>query len=135
MVRSWSSYMAQSTASSSLSSTQYDDSSDDGQGPSKKRKRYSCVFRKHLSKTFPWSTESKRGRSFAFCVRCNRDISMGQGSVKDLKRHEQRNPASELCLLARISAQSGTKQRSRLKLIWVFPRRTSPCFMPCRSRR
>ena len=99
--------MAQSTASSSLCSTQYDDSSDDGQGPSTKRKRYSCMFKKHLSKTFPWATESKRGRSFAFCVRCNRDISMGQGSVKDLSgtsrllyTHEQRNPASELLPLS-----------------------------------
>ena len=87
------SYMAQSTTSSSLGSTQYDYSSDvEGEGPStppSKRKRYSCVFRKHLSKTFSWATESKRGRSFAFCVRCSRDISMGQGGVKDLKRHEQ----------------------------------------------
>ena len=50
--------MVQPTASLSLGSTQYD-KSDDGQGPStlpSKRKRDSCVFRKHLSKTFPWAT-------------------------------------------------------------------------------
>ena len=75
-------------------SSNVDDSANDGQigssmnTPSPKRKRYSFIFRKYLSKTFPWATESKRGRSWAFCMRCHRDISMGQGGVKDLKRHE-----------------------------------------------
>ena len=57
--------------------------------PPMKRKRYSCVFRKELSKTYPWATESKRGRSWAYCMHCNRDNIMGAGGPKDLKRHEQ----------------------------------------------
>ena len=45
---------------------------------------------------------------------------MGQGGVKDLKRHEQTDVHSRAeksnVRAIRISAQSGTKQRSRLKL-------------------
>ena len=62
--------------------------SDDQSTPPSKRKRYSCVFRKNLTKVFPWATDSKRGRSYAFCMRCSRDISMAHGGVKDLRRHE-----------------------------------------------
>ena len=55
--------------------------------PPKRKTRYSCIFRKYLSKTFPWAVESKHGQSWAFCMHCHRDISMGQGGVKDLKRN------------------------------------------------
>ena len=61
---------------------------DDQSTPPSKRKRYSCVFRKNLTKVFPWATDSKRGRSDAFCMRCSRDSSMAHGGVKDLRRHE-----------------------------------------------
>ena len=57
--------------------------------PRKKSKKYMCVYRKQYSRNFPWSTDSKKGPTYAFCMRCNRDISMGQGGTKDLKRHEQ----------------------------------------------
>jgi hypothetical protein len=44
------------------------------------------MFRKQHSKTFPWATDSKRGRSYAYCMRCGR---VAHGGVKDLRRHEQ----------------------------------------------
>ena len=47
------------------------------------------TYRKQYSKTFPWSTDSKKGPTYAFCLRCNRDISLGRGGTKDLKQHEQ----------------------------------------------
>ena len=48
-----------------------------------------CVYRKQYSRNFPWSTDSKKGPTYAFCMRCNHDISMGQDGTKDLKRHKQ----------------------------------------------
>ena len=54
-----------------------------------KKKRYSCVFCEHHCKEFPWATDSMKGTSFAFCMRCNRDISLGQGGTKDPRRHQE----------------------------------------------
>ena len=56
--------------------------------PPSKCKRYTCIFRKERRKTFPWATDSKRRHSYAFCVRCSRDICMAHGGVKDLKKHK-----------------------------------------------
>ena len=78
------------TAASLASGTSTSDSGDtDSSSPLRKRKKYACVFHKQYSKTFPWATDSKKGPTFAFCMRCNRDISLGQGGTKDLRRHEQ----------------------------------------------
>ena len=83
--------------------------------PPPKRKRYLCVFRKTHTKTFPWATESKRGRSWAYCMRCSRDINMGPGGVKDLKRHEMtalHSRAEESCVGARpLSTYFGPARR------------------------
>ena len=57
--------------------------------PPPKRKKYACVFRAQLTKVFPWATSSKKGSTYAFCTRCNRDISLGKGGSKDLRKHEQ----------------------------------------------
>ena len=56
--------------------------------PPSKRMRYSCIFRKEHRKIFPWATDSRRGCSYAYCMRCSRDICMAQGGVKDLRKHE-----------------------------------------------
>ena len=78
------------TAASLASGTSTSDSGDtDSSSPLRKRKKYACVFYKLYSKTFPWATNSNEGPTFAFCMRCNRDISLGQGGMKDLRRHEQ----------------------------------------------
>ena len=53
--------------------------------PQKKAKKYMCGYRKQYSKAFPWSTNSKKGPTYTFCMRCNCNISMGQGGTKDLK--------------------------------------------------
>lgn len=66
-----------------------DDQSQDNTTPPRKRKKYSCVFRKEHTKIFSWATASKKGPTYAFCVKCSRDISLGLGGTKDLKRHEQ----------------------------------------------
>ena len=57
--------------------------------PPRKHKRHTCIFCKSHSKIFPWATKLRRGRSFAFRMRCGRDINVGQGGQKDLRRHEQ----------------------------------------------
>ena len=54
--------------------------------PPPKRKKYACVFR---AQVYPWATSSKKGSTYAFCTRCNRDISLGKGGSKDLRKHEQ----------------------------------------------
>ena len=39
---------------------------------------------------FPWhGKESKKGPTYAFCMKCSRDVSLGLGGTKDLRRHEQ----------------------------------------------
>ena len=54
-----------------------------------KRKKYVCVYKREYSKHFPWSAESKKGKTFAYCMPCSRDVCLGQGGTKDLKKHEQ----------------------------------------------
>ena len=46
-------------------------------------------FVKKHSKTFTWTTDSKWGCSFAFCMRCGRDINIVLGGVKDFRRTKQ----------------------------------------------
>ena len=61
----------------------------DATPPPTKRKKYACIFRKEHEKIFPWAAQSSKGPSYAFCTKCSRDINLGQGGTKDLKRHEQ----------------------------------------------
>ena len=46
-----------------------------------------CVYRRQYAKTFPWATTSRKGSSFAFCMKCSRDINLGRGGTRDLRRH------------------------------------------------
>ena len=89
---------------------------DDQSTTPSKRKRYSCVFRKNLTKVFPWATDSKRGRSYAFCMKCSRDISMAHGGVKDLRRHEHtalHSPAEQSIVGAMpLSSYFGSDRRT-----------------------
>ena len=78
-------------------SEQYEDSDDQGSDdesqdiatPPRKRKKYTCVFRKEHAKLFSWAKDSKKGPTYAFCMKCSRDVSLGLGGTKDLRRHEQ----------------------------------------------
>ena len=95
------SVMATSAAGTSSSAAGYDEreSSEEvetesesqprGTPPPTKRKKYACIFRANLTKVFPWARPSKKGATYAFCTKCNRDISLGKGGSKDLRRHEQ----------------------------------------------
>ena len=66
-----------------------DSESPESATPPKKRKKYACVFRKLYTQSFSWATELKKGPTYAFCKKCHRDICLGQGETKDLRRHEQ----------------------------------------------
>ena len=39
----------------------------------------------------PWATDSKKGPTYAYCMPCGRDVSLGQGGTKDLRKHERTN--------------------------------------------
>ena len=43
---------------------------------SKSVKKRSCVYLRQYAKTFPWTTTSRKGSSFAFCMKCSRDINL-----------------------------------------------------------
>ena len=46
-------------------------------------KKRSCVYRREYAKTFPWATTSRKGSSFAFCMKCSRDLNLGRGGTRD----------------------------------------------------
>ena len=83
------SVMATSAAGTSSSAAGYDEresseeveteSQQRGTPPPTKRKKYACIFRANLTKVFPWARLSKKGATYAFCIKCNRDISLGKG--------------------------------------------------------
>ena len=52
-------------------------------------KKRSCVYRKQYAKTFPWVTTLRKGSSFAFCMKCSRDINLGRGGTRDLRSHQE----------------------------------------------
>ena len=52
-------------------------------------KKRSCVYRREYAKTFPWATTSRKGSSFAFCMKCSRDLNLGRGGTRDLRRHQE----------------------------------------------
>ena len=45
---------------------------------------------RQYAKTFPWATTSRKGSSFAFCMKCSRDINLGRGGTRDLRRHQEK---------------------------------------------
>ena len=53
------------------------------------QKKRSCVYRRQYAKTFPWATTSRKGSSFAFCMKCSRDINLERGGTRDLRRHQE----------------------------------------------
>ena len=53
------------------------------------QKTRSCVYRRQYAKTFPWATTSRKGSSFAFCMKCSHDINLGRGGTRDLRRHQE----------------------------------------------
>ena len=70
---------------SSVDDANYDSQSESERPPFLKRKKYSCVWRKQYTESFPWARESKKGRSFTFCMSCRRDIKVV------LRPHHQTN--------------------------------------------
>ena len=66
-----------------------DDESQENIAPPRKLKKYTCVFRNKHAKLFSLATESKKGPTYAFCMKCSRDVSLGLGGTKDLRRHKQ----------------------------------------------
>ena len=56
---------------------------------SKSAEKQSCVYRRQCAKIFPWATTSSKGSSFAFCLKCSRDINLGRGGTSDLRRHQE----------------------------------------------
>lgn len=55
------------------------------------RKKYVCMYKREYSTRYPWATESKKGKTYAYCMPCARDVCLGQGGTKDLTKHEQTN--------------------------------------------
>ena len=47
------------------------------------------VYLRQYAKTFPWATTSRKGSSFAFCMKCSRDINLGRGGTRDLRGHQE----------------------------------------------
>ena len=43
---------------------------------SKSAKKQSCVYHRQCAKTFPWATTSRKGSSFAFCMKCSHGINL-----------------------------------------------------------
>ena len=77
--------LSPSTSGGGTSRTEGNESDEQSRStPPSKRMRYSCKFRKEHRKIFPWATDSRRGRSYAYCMRCSRVICITQGGVKDL---------------------------------------------------
>ena len=56
---------------------------------SKSTKKRWCVYRRQNAKTFPWTTTSRKGSSFAFCMKCSRGVNLGRGGTRDLRRHQE----------------------------------------------
>ena len=56
---------------------------------SKSAKMQSCVHLRQYAKTFPWGTTSRKGSSFAFCMKCSRDINLGRGGTRYLRKHQE----------------------------------------------
>ena len=54
----------------------------------KKMPGYSCTFHPESNK-FTWATVSRKGRTYARCTVCNRDVSVAYVGTKDLRKHEQ----------------------------------------------
>ena len=44
---------------------------------------------RQYAKTFPWASTSRKRSSFAFCMKCSRDINLGRGGTRDLRRHQE----------------------------------------------
>ena len=64
-----------STSGGGTSHTEGNESDEQSRStPPSKRMRYSCIFRKEHMKIFPWATDSRRGRSYTYYMRCSRDI-------------------------------------------------------------
>ena len=49
------------------------DESQENATPPRKRKKYTCIFYKEHTKLFSWATESKKGPTYAFCMKCIRN--------------------------------------------------------------
>ena len=49
------------------------DESQENATPPRKCKKCTCVFRKEHAKIFSWATESKKGPTYAFCMKCIRN--------------------------------------------------------------
>ena len=52
---------------------------------SKSANKRSCVYHKQYAKTFPWARTSRKGSSFAFCMKCSRDVNLGRSGTRDLR--------------------------------------------------
>ena len=57
-----------------------------------------CVYLRQCAKTFPWATTLRKGSSFAFCMKCSRDINLGRGGLeisgdnrKKLHKHSEKD--------------------------------------------
>ena len=56
---------------------------------SKSAKKQLCVNLRQYAKTFPWVTTSRKGSSFALCMKCSRDTNLGRDGTRDLRRHQE----------------------------------------------
>ena len=56
---------------------------------SKSAKKRLCVYLRQYAKTFPLDTTSRKRNSFFFCMKCSRDINLGRGGPRDLRRHQE----------------------------------------------
>ena len=72
--------------SGSESESIVEQSTDSGPGPSK-RKKYNQSFNTAWKGQIPWLSSSHRGKTYGFCVTCNKHLSCSKGGIRDLKRH------------------------------------------------
>ena len=91
----------------------------------------SCAYRRQYAKTFPWATTSRKGSSFAFCMKCSHDINLGRGGTRDLRRHQETK-------LHKHSEKDGVGVLTTV-LLWANKRGVcNPCrstlrIFPCRA--
>ena len=55
--------------------------------PPRKKHRYLCKFNDKMTQEYSEIRKSKKSDSFAYCVTCSVDISIGNGGKTDVKKH------------------------------------------------
>lgn len=59
--------------------------------PQRKRQKYHCSYQSswESDENFGWVRKSKKGRDYAFCTLCSKEIKIASGGANDLLRHSE----------------------------------------------